>query len=303
MQLLRKGRHPAASDAASGGEGEQHVFVSYSREDEPFVRGLERDLAEHDVTAWLDLEGIRPAADWWTRIKLAIEGAKCFVVVVSPDYLTSEVCEAELAYAGELNKRIVPLLRREINREGAPSAITAPQWIRYRDGDDLDEALELLVTAVGTDGAWLDQHARLLVRAKEWEREGHDRSFVLRGRDLEAAEQWLGESADHGQAPTDLQRDYVEASRHTAVVRRRLTVGAALASVVVAAVLGVLVLRERSAAGEEEARADSRGLAAASASQLPNDPELSLMLATEAMAGGAPRRPRTRCAPWCSRLC
>jgi hypothetical protein len=64
------------------------VFVSYSRQDKPFVEGrLLPALAARGKDVWIDLEDIPPAADWRERIWDGIGAARAFVFVLSPSRL------------------------------------------------------------------------------------------------------------------------------------------------------------------------------------------------------------------------
>lgn len=93
------------------------VFISYSRRDRVFVRRLfdALDLQSHD--AWVDWKGIPYSTEWWLEICRGIEHAENFIYVISPDSLGSKICNEELNYAHQLNKRIIPVIRREINEK------------------------------------------------------------------------------------------------------------------------------------------------------------------------------------------
>jgi hypothetical protein len=97
------------------------------------------------------------------------------------------------------------VLRREVEREVTPDALLVPNWIFARESDDFEGAMGEVVSALETDLEWLADHARLLVRATEWDRERRDSSFLLRGRDLKEAEAWLAEQGSHREAATSLQ--------------------------------------------------------------------------------------------------
>jgi hypothetical protein len=58
-------------------------------------------------------------------------------------------------------------------------------------------------------------------RAKEWERNGTDSSFLLRGKDLSEAEQWMVRSAEKEPKPMALHSQYILTSRQAAT--RRVT--------------------------------------------------------------------------------
>lgn len=273
----------AATTSPSEGVVRADAFVSYSRADEAFVRRLEAALRERGKDVWVDWDDIRPSADWRLKIYSGIESAKSFVAVLSSDLITSEVCREELEHAVESNKRIVPILHRGLDGREVPPELSAPNWIPFREADDFDRSLDVLIDTLETDLDWLDDHARLLVRAHEWEREGRDPSFLLRGRDLKEAEAWLAQQGSHREAATPLQAEYVVAGRRAAVRRQRISFGAVALALAVSIGLGILALLQRNDAIAQSKVSRSRELAAAAISQLPSDPELGVLLTREAL--------------------
>jgi WD40 repeat protein len=272
-----------AADGSRDGAGAPDVFVSYSRADEAFVRRLDGALRARGKDVWVDWDDIPATADWRARIHGGIEASRIFVAVLSPDLVASEVCAEELAHATRSNKRVVPVLRREIDRGAAPDALVSPNWIFFRDGDDFERSVGVLVEALETDLDWLEAHARLLVRATEWDVARRSSSFLLRGEDLKEAEAWLAEQGSHREAATPLQSEFIVASRRSAARRLRLLLAGVLVALAVAVVLGIVALLQRNAAIDESEISRSRELAATAVSQLPTDPELGLLLAREAV--------------------
>jgi hypothetical protein len=94
------------------------VFISYSRRDQVFARRLFDRIEQERLSGWADWEGIPYSAEWWAEIRKGIESAHSFVCVLSPAYITSRICNDELAYARQLNKRIIPVVRRELRQNG-----------------------------------------------------------------------------------------------------------------------------------------------------------------------------------------
>ncbi len=118
-----------ATPAAPAELARTDVFVSYSRRDKAFVAGpLLTSLTGRGQEVWLDLEDIPPAADWRERVHRGVEASNAFVFVLSPDSLASKVCREELDSAVALNKRLVPVLRREVDGE-LPLALSRANWI------------------------------------------------------------------------------------------------------------------------------------------------------------------------------
>src|SRR5205085_12346312 len=144
-----------------------------------------------------------------------------FAFVISPDAVKSSFCIEELEHAASLKKRIIPLALRPVPDDEIPEEVRFRNWIPADDDGDIAATVERLVKALDTDLEWERQHSRLTVRALEWERSGRDRSFLLRGADLAAAEGWLAAGLDKDPGPTTLENEYVVAGRRGAARKQR----------------------------------------------------------------------------------
>ena len=263
------------------------MFISYSRHDGEFVRPLVRALEARGKDVWVDLDDIPKSADWHARVEHGIEASKAVVVVLSPSLAASQICGEEIRHAIEHNKRLIPILRTDVEPEQLYPELNAPNWILAREQDDGEAAFEELVAALETDLAWLEVHARLVARSVEWHRENRDGSFLLRGGDLNTARQWLAGRAEHREQPTELQIEYIGASRRSALIRRAMVGVAALGVVALAGFL--LVQRDRTSdeqqrAERQEKLAESRRLAAGAIAQLDTNRRKGLATAVRAEA-------------------
>jgi CHASE2 domain-containing sensor protein len=189
------------------------VFISYSRADSDFARKLNETLQIQNKTTWFDQESIASGSDFQQEIHRGIECANNFLFIISPNSLTSSYCNPQLEYAVKLNKRIVPVLYQEVDSAHLPPELTKVQWIDFNSngGDFLTNFGELTRT-LDTDPDYMRSHTRLLLRAKEWEQQGRDESFLLRGKDLAVSETWLKQAQKKEPAPTSLQLEYLAAS-------------------------------------------------------------------------------------------
>ena len=224
------------------------VFISYSRKDKEFVHGLHQALEARDRDAWVDWEDIPLTAKWLEEVYSGIEHADTFAFVISPDSVASKVCNLEIDHAAQNNKRLVPIWHREVDEKSVPADLASHQYICFRKSDDFDDSFESLLEALDTDLEWVREHTRLLTRAKEWDGEGQDGSFLLRGSDLEAAEAWLGRAAEKDPKPTALQSQYILASRQAATKRQRAMLGIVALGLIVAVVLGLYAWWQRNEA-------------------------------------------------------
>ena len=142
------------------------VFISYSRVEGGFVRRLNDALSAADRDAWVDWEDIPPSAEWMDEIRRAIDAADIFIFVISPDSLASSVCQTELEHASEDNKKIIPVVRVDVDGEDVPELVRHLNWIFMRQTDDFDVGIQALGAAIETDLDWVRAHTRLLVRAR-----------------------------------------------------------------------------------------------------------------------------------------
>ena len=219
------------------------------------------------------------------RVTLGVEGATSFVFVLSPDSVTSSECRFELDTAVALHKRIVPLMRHDFELATQPYELTKREWIDFRPDTDRAHALDELIDSLESDLEWQDLHTRLAVHGHEWESQAQDKSYLLRGRDLRAAEAWLAQQGSRRERPTAEQGGFIAASRRSGVRRQRLAMGAISLALVLTLVLGAVAVVQRGKADDNETRqALGRELAAESSELLPRDVGLSGDLALESYA-------------------
>ncbi len=232
------------------------VFISYSRKDKDFVRKLHDALSKLNRESWVDWQDIPPSAEWMKEIYSAIEGADTVVIVISPDSVNSSVCNDEVAHAVEHNKRLIPIVSREVDEKTVIEPLRKINWIFFRDTDDFEEAFEKFLGAIDTDLDWVRAHTRLLVRAIEWDAKKRDKSFLLRGRDLREAEQWLAQSGAREPKPSSLQTQYIVSSRTAATKRQWITLGFVAFGLVVAVSLAIIAFYQRQVAEERRKEAE-----------------------------------------------
>jgi hypothetical protein len=118
------------------------IFVSYARRDRQVVDGLLHDVrrARHEV--WVD-EELTGGQAWWDTILGTIRGADLFVVALSPDWLNSKACAAELNYAVGCNRTILPIMVRRVSPQMAPPVVANAQILDYLERTP-DAAINLM---------------------------------------------------------------------------------------------------------------------------------------------------------------
>jgi len=228
------------------------VFISYSRKDIAFARLLHEALKDNDLETWIDWQDIPPSADWLAEVYEAIECADAFVFVISETSLNSEICGLEINHAAQHNKRLIPIVIKNVPAGQVPKELAVLNWIFFEEaGPKFAEAMEDLVTAITIDQDWVKTHTRFENRALAWDRKEGDRGLLLRGSDLSEAEIWLAGSAGKDPQPTALQTQFILKSREDSTRRQRLTLIGVGIGMLVAIVLGVVAWGQRNQYLEE----------------------------------------------------
>ena len=226
------------------------VFISYSRKDTEFVRRLHAALAEQKRDIWVDWEDIPATADWWAEVQAGIEAANSFVFVISPDSVMSDICRNEVEHAVSNNKRMVPIMFRDISdpalKPVTHAAINSHNWIFFRDEAAFDQSFQLLLKALDTDLNYVREHTRLLVRAREWEARGYHPGFLLTRTEMKESRDWLDQSEGKDPRPTTLQMEYIQSSQQALNRQRRfqITLVSALITASILAIISVFLFQQ-----------------------------------------------------------
>ena len=64
-------------------DGKRDVFISYKRENAPFVTRLYEELDRHDISAWVDLSKLHKEVgeEYQEKIRKAIDSAEYFLLI------------------------------------------------------------------------------------------------------------------------------------------------------------------------------------------------------------------------------
>ena len=222
------------------------LFVSYSRKDSATARTLIEAFKSIQQEVWVDWESIPPAVDWLEQIFRGIEESDAFIFLISPDSVTSEVCNVEIGRAAQNNKRIIPIVLRDVDPKITHENIRKLNWTYIRENDNLEEGLQKVKTAIELDLDWLEEHRRLLVRSLEWHRK-KDPSLLLRGRDLRNAQHMLATATSKDPTPTDLQKTFIQHSQRSERTRITAWIAAGTALLIMAILSYTAVIQSRRA--------------------------------------------------------
>lgn len=227
------------------------LFISYSRKDISFARRLFNGLEQAGTDIWIDWEDIPPGEDWLKKIFQAIEEADNFLFVISRKSMASKTCSRELEHARENNKRLIPVVLEDINPAELPQYLRALNWIFFRSEDDFNQSMQLLLKAINLDQEHAKAHTNYQMRALLWERSGKETGALLRGTDLQEAETWLAAAYEKEPPPSDIQQEYISASRSYQVWRQRRTFTIMGGAFVIMLLLSIFAFIQRGVAREQ----------------------------------------------------
>ncbi len=85
------------------------IFISYSSKDREKAEQLAELLGSAGLSVWIDKHGIEAATSWSGEITQAITDCKVFVILLSPNSITSHNVSKEVSLASERKKKILPI--------------------------------------------------------------------------------------------------------------------------------------------------------------------------------------------------
>ena len=218
------------------------VFLSYSRKDREFVGRLAEALeSQQGIQVFQDTEDILPTEEWRQRLEGLIGEADTIVFCLSPDSAASDVCAWEVEVAERLNKRIAPIVIRDVDGQ-VPGGLSKLNYIFFTERDDFQKALSNLVTAVNTDINWIREHTRIGELTRRWVVNGERKDHLLRGKDIDDAEKWSSYRPSNAPELTADMVRFVEGSRSyaTALTRRIRTIAASVTMILAGVVAGFM---------------------------------------------------------------
>lgn len=214
------------------------VFISYSRKNSDFVHKLDDALIAVKRDAWVDWQDIARGEDWWRSIQTGIDSADTALIIITENWLVSEICHRELEYIRKQNKRVFPIIREKIEGDVALRVkgmwvdqeweqrardnwkfLRSVNWLYFDDDTAFDAAVKDLLTALDTDQVYVKGHTRYLVRAMEWQQSNRNPSFLLDGDQVTTAQEWLKSSLNKTPEPLPVHHEYVTASSIAESVR------------------------------------------------------------------------------------
>ena len=149
-----------ATQASVGNE----IFISHASKDKSLVKlfveqilrlGLEVKT-DHIFCTSLEGMDIKNGTDFRNQIQGALQSAKVIILIITPNYKASEVCQNEMGAAWASGKKVIPLIVEPINYKSVGVLMEPLQIPRISDATALsklkdDITQELGITSTKTD--------------------------------------------------------------------------------------------------------------------------------------------------------
>ncbi|XP_046861222.1 uncharacterized protein LOC124454456 [Xenia sp. Carnegie-2017] len=83
-------------------------FLSHKSKDKPQMRSFKEGLNFLGYLTWLDETNMKMGSTLALDLKISVEKCDCFIAWLNEEYFKSDYCSAELLYAKQLGKIIIP---------------------------------------------------------------------------------------------------------------------------------------------------------------------------------------------------
>ncbi len=188
------------------------VFLSYSHKDGSALT----DQLSAAITAvghipirdGLDLV---PGELWREQLNALLQNADAILIVVTPDWLSSEVGRWEATIAEELHKHCVPVIAGGVEELEVPPEILTKHCIGFSI-ERFGEGLADIIKGLSLNNDWLRQHTDLGIRAAKWHSSGRSKSLLLDKPALRIAKAWASARPYYLPGPTTTQQEFLQAS-------------------------------------------------------------------------------------------
>ncbi len=119
----------------------KQIFVSYSSHDKSTVQNLCERLRVQGIDTWASFKDIQPGAKWDEAIQEALDKSTHIIVMVSEASVQSSYVRAEIEYALDNGKVVLPIL---ISKTKLPLRWHTLEYVDLSENDNTDEFKKLV---------------------------------------------------------------------------------------------------------------------------------------------------------------
>lgn len=146
IDLSRKRATSRLGTGLNQGALENHVFISYARDDwEQIVAPLTLVLQDAGVAVWVDQYLVQGGNDWMAAIEQALRECWLLIVVLSPEAVESRYCRLEYRYFVNREKPVIPFIYKPVSK--MPPELNGLEDIRY-DKEDSKRSFQRLILEI-----------------------------------------------------------------------------------------------------------------------------------------------------------
>lgn len=273
--LLRDSYQPTAlqiqflqSSRVKSNELSADIYIAFSKSDFDFANRIQLELRIHGKITWFEHMYIAKDSNYNNELFKGIEEAPFFLFIISPEAVKNQQTLLELSQAVSLNKKIIPIVYKQITRNELPPALRDAEHIGFTT--DFHTSFSDMMRVIDLDRDYLTQLQRWQKKAKEWESSNKSNDFLLPAAEVDVSMLWLAEVKSYNKvpAPDKLLEEFIFASheflqlkKQKAKRRSKLLVGL-LSFALSGLVLSILLLLYALAARQEavDARNESEKL-------------------------------------------
>ena len=193
------------------------IFFIYHPDDIAFVRHLAAQLSAREISCRVD------EADFGADQRALRDGilrSHTVALALTPASASSQLCSSLVEFTIANSKRFVSLIADENIESDVHPAIAASPYILFRQDDAFEVRLATLLGLLQAD-SHLRLHTDMLVQAHSWERQERPDALLLSPERAEQARQWLADGAQRSPKPSQLQVEYIHASRRQKPAARK----------------------------------------------------------------------------------
>lgn len=178
--------------SVSGLKEQQKVFISYARQDMAFADRIAASLIDKGFHVSIDRRDLPFGQEWQQELAALVRNCDTLLFLVTPRSVSRPWCKWELQLAGELQKRIFPIMVEATDMRDIPDQLRRVNFLpsMSEGAFSFRSHMPQLVMALNTDQAWTKEHSRLQSRAREWFGKGKAEALLLRGDALKVAKAW-----------------------------------------------------------------------------------------------------------------
>lgn len=191
------------------------AFISCPVEDKQIRAEVTTALARHAITTWISEQDLKSGQDQSATYR-AIEKADNFIFFISKESAVSISCLKELKHASNLNKRIIPLMIEILDEYEIPKRLRNLKYIDFTDNvvaANFDEDIDDLLNELTKEADYYHKHKSVMVQGLKWERQNKNESILLRGYNLQHAQDWFRVAKRHGtHPPLPIHEEFIEQS-------------------------------------------------------------------------------------------